>query len=48
MKHLGEMSTSYANSFLLDQESTDKAALPSEGALCAEFKKLEVICLKSL
>lgn len=41
------MSASYANTFLSDQESTDKAALPSEGALCAEFKKPEVTVFES-
>lgn len=33
----------YANTCASDQESPDKAAFPSEGALCAALKKLEVI-----
>lgn len=33
----------YASIRPSDQEPTDKAAFPTEGALCAAFKKLEVI-----
>lgn len=33
----------YASIRPSDQEPTDKAAFPAEGALCAAFKKPEVI-----